>query len=123
MRGTIAIRVQLNHGLLHWTAIGVAQAVNKRTGPTIERLNHDVDRGRGGNKVNVIDPAAAPLGSDEEAAGTPLAAEAVAKAHEEEIVSAPARSERDGGAGPVVVYASLILAIGAVLISGILLVR
>ena len=86
-------------------------------------MRHDIDRGRGGDKVKVIDPAAAPLGSDDEAAGTPPPAEAVAKAHEQEIISAPVRSEREGGAGPVVVYVALILAIGAVLISSMLLFR
>ena len=34
-------------------------------------LRADIDRGRTRDKVNVNDPAAAPLGTDEEAAGTP----------------------------------------------------
>jgi hypothetical protein len=29
--------------------------------PTTAKLKHDIDRGRGGDKIDVIDPAAAPL--------------------------------------------------------------
>jgi hypothetical protein len=36
------------------------------------RLRHDIDSGRTGDKVDWPDPAAAPLGTDEEAAGTPV---------------------------------------------------
>tara|TARA_R110002020_G_scaffold26514_34_gene86067 strand:+ start:6073 stop:6417 length:345 start_codon:yes stop_codon:yes gene_type:complete len=35
------------------------------------RLRDDIDRGAAGDKVAFSDPAAAPLGTDEEAAGTP----------------------------------------------------
>ena len=41
-----------------------------------------IDSGRTGDKVAFPDPAAAPLGSDEEAAGTPVAAHAAAAARE-----------------------------------------
>jgi hypothetical protein len=34
-------------------------------------LKYDIDRGRGGDKVDAFDPAVAPLGTDDEAAGTP----------------------------------------------------
>ena len=37
--------------------------------PTTDRLRHDIDRGRGGDKVDNIDLAAAPLGTNDEAAG------------------------------------------------------
>jgi hypothetical protein len=37
-----------------------------------ERLRHDIDSGRTGDKIDWPDPAAAPLGTDEEAAGTPV---------------------------------------------------
>lgn len=40
-------------------------------GPTMDRLRHEIDRGQMGDKVAARDPAAAPLGTDEEAAGTP----------------------------------------------------
>ncbi len=38
---------------------------------TTDRLRADIDLGRAGSKVPVSDPAAAPLGADDEAAGTP----------------------------------------------------
>jgi hypothetical protein len=39
---------------------------------TIDQLRSDIDHGRTGDKVDFPDPAAAPLGTDEEAAGTPI---------------------------------------------------
>jgi hypothetical protein len=52
------------------------------SGETSDRLRADIDRGRTGDKVAVADPALAPLGTDEEAAGTPPSEAAVAQAHE-----------------------------------------
>ena len=43
----------------------------------MEQLRSDIDRGRTGDKVEASDPAAAPLGTDEEAAGTPLPASVI----------------------------------------------
>lgn len=37
---------------------------------TMEQLRDDIDSGRTGEKVPASDPAAAPLGADDEAAGT-----------------------------------------------------
>ena len=53
-------------------------------GLTTARLRHEIDSGRAGDKIDNCDPAAAPLGTDEEAAGTPPSREAVrvAMAHE-----------------------------------------
>lgn len=44
---------------------------------TVERLRRDIDAGRTGDKIPGSDPAAAPLGTDDEAAGTPAAAAVV----------------------------------------------
>jgi hypothetical protein len=52
---------------------------------TPSRLRDDIDSGRTGDKVPASDPAAAPLGTDEEAAGTPIPPEAVAAAHRYEV--------------------------------------
>lgn len=38
---------------------------------TTDRIRSDIDSGRTGEKVDFPDPAAAPLGSDAEAAGAP----------------------------------------------------
>ena len=53
--------------------------------PTTAQLRHDIDTGRTGEKVAAPDPAAAPLGTDDEAAGTPPSAEAVAMARDAEL--------------------------------------
>lgn len=42
----------------------------------VEQLRDDIDSGRTGDKVPAADPAAAPLGADDEAAGTRTPAEA-----------------------------------------------
>lgn len=47
---------------------------------TTEQLRRDIDSGLSGDKVDGGDPSAAPLGTDEEAAGTPVAPEKVAQA-------------------------------------------
>jgi len=41
----------------------------------VAQIRADIDGGRTGDKVAAIDHAAAPLGTDEEAAGTPVSKE------------------------------------------------
>lgn len=82
-----------------------------RWAPTTATLKHDINRGRGGDKVDVIDPAAAPLGTDDEAAGTPPSPEAVATAHRQEIDSARVSSERKDSDHAVAIYITLIAVI------------
>ena len=64
-------------------------------GPTTAKLRHDIDRGRGGDKVDAIDPAVAPLGTDDEAAGTPPSREAVQIAYNNEIGPTSERTKTD----------------------------
>jgi hypothetical protein len=52
--------------------------------PNVAQLRGDIDAGRTGDKVGGFDPAASPLGTDDEAAGTPPSAEAVALAISQE---------------------------------------
>ena len=54
---------------------------------TSDRLRHDIDSGRSGDKVNFMDPASAPLGTDDEAAGTPPTPEQIRMAREHEILN------------------------------------
>lgn len=54
-----------------------------------DRLRHDIDRGLSGDKVNVEDPAAAPLGTDDEAAGSGPTTEQVRLARRAEIDRRP----------------------------------
>ena len=65
---------------------------------TAQELKGAIDSGRTGDKVAFMDPGAAPLGTDDEAAGTPDTAERVALAMREEIENGfsgdPAAAER-----------------------------
>ena len=63
---------------------------------TTAQLRHDIDSGRTGSKVNYPDPAAAPLGTDDEAAGTPPSSAAVSAARRQEA----ARPETGARANP-----------------------
>jgi hypothetical protein len=56
---------------------------------TPSKLRDRIDRGDAGSKVDALDPAAAPLGTDEEAAGTPVSSEAAASALEHEVERSP----------------------------------
>lgn len=51
---------------------------------TSERLRKEIDSGAGGDKIPFPDPAAVPLGADDEAGGSPPTREqiAMARAHE-----------------------------------------
>jgi hypothetical protein len=51
---------------------------------TVDQLRSDIDAGRTKDKIRASDPAMAPLGADEEAAGTPLSPEAISMAREYE---------------------------------------
>lgn len=57
------------------------------------RLRRAADVGRTDDKVDHPDPAAAPLGTDAEAAGTPPTAEQVRMAEAREVDRAPAAPE------------------------------
>lgn len=58
-------------------------------GDTIDQLRNDIDQGRTGDKVRFPDPAAAPLGTDEEAAGTPIDPQVIAQVRQREAEMAP----------------------------------
>lgn len=68
---------------------------------TADALRHSLDRGRGGDKTDFSDPAAAPLGTDDEAAGFPPTAEQVRMAAASELGPRPdevAQKRRTPGA-------------------------
>ncbi len=58
---------------------------NKDRGAAAERLRADIDAGKTGDKVAASDPAAAPLGTDEEAGGMTTPDEALEKARRAEV--------------------------------------
>ena len=63
------------------------------------RLREDIDRGRTGDKVDWPDPSAAPLGTDEEAAGTPLRSDTVEWARQAENARLAVGPQRGRGLG------------------------
>ncbi|WP_102108276.1 hypothetical protein [Oceaniglobus roseus] len=59
----------------------MASSSDDGSGPArAAQLRERIDRGGAGDKVSVSDPAAAPLGTDDEAAGTPPTMEQVERA-------------------------------------------
>ncbi|HEU5276406.1 MAG TPA: hypothetical protein VFU97_22320 [Xanthobacteraceae bacterium] len=90
---------------------------------TPEQLRSDIDSGRTGDKVAFPDPAAAPLGTDEEAAGTPVSPHAAALARRLETArphrKPPGpRAERAGYAWTMV---GLIAAVAAAIVGAMVL--
>lgn len=60
---------------------------------TPSRLRHDIDTGKGRDKIAYPDPAAAPLGTDDEAAGTPVTGMQTQLAHQNEICDRAGRDD------------------------------
>jgi hypothetical protein len=52
---------------------------------TTDRLRHDIDRGATSDKMPFPDPAASPLGTDDEAGGTPPSHERIELARRQEL--------------------------------------
>jgi hypothetical protein len=65
----------------------------RRNRPNAEQLRHSIDRGRTRDKLPMHDPAAAPLGTDEEAGGTPPTPEQVAAAAQLEMAQRVLRGD------------------------------
>lgn len=61
-----------------------------RRGATVEQLRAVIDRGETGEKTPFSDPATAPLGTDDEAAGTRHDPHVTAQMIETEVEKAPA---------------------------------
>jgi len=84
---------------------------------TISQLRADIDAGRTGDKVDWPDPAAVPLGTDDEAAGTPADPWAVEVAPSE--VSRPSKSISYRGVGAAWLLIAFAAALGAGLVAWI----
>lgn len=97
--------------------------------PTTAQLRDDIDSGRTGDKVGASDPAAAPLGTDEEAAGTPLSPADIEAARQAEARPAADRpamsadatkaSERSGGRWVVLTITAVVVVAAILMFSGI----
>ena len=88
--------------------------------PTSDRLRRDIDSSRAGDKVDFPDPAAAPLGADDEAAGRPPSAAERKLAVRQESHTAPApRGKSIWPLFMVVVVALIVVAaLAALLLAG-----
>lgn len=93
-----------------------------RGGSTTSQLRHDIDTGLTGDKVAETDPAAAPLGTDDEAAGRPPSPAAVRLARAQENVAGKpgvVRTPESGASGPApVIWFWVAVAVFAVVILG-----
>ena len=98
--------------------------------PTSAQLKGDIDSGQTGDKNPVFDPGLAPLGTDDEAAGTPPSAARIALARRYERLerwigrsrsaSSSAHNNQDGVALGFLAFAATV---GVVLVTGIWLIR
>jgi hypothetical protein len=82
--------------------------------PTVDQLRADINRWRTGGEVPILDPAVAPLDTDDEAAGTPPSPEAVAMARAAETGTPHRPAERGLGSvwiliGFIIMLATAIL--------------
>ena len=100
-----------------------AQPDAGRKGPTIAQLKADIDSGRTGEKVALLDPGLSPLGTDDEAAGRSPSPERIAMAREYETRERwvdgkpknPALNPRYGWAAPA--FIGFIVLVGAVFVA------
>lgn len=86
-------------------------ANEKRSPPTADSLRQAIDSGRTGEKADWPDPAAAPLGTDDEAAGNPPSRQELGM----ETLETPIQTRLNGSLMAAALYASIALAILIVL--------
>ena len=82
---------------------------------TVEQLRADIDSGRTGDKVSGSDPAMAPLGTDDEAAGTPPSPAAIAMTRRIEN-SRPSNPEPRIGLGHAWILITIIIALAVAIV-------
>ena len=93
--------------------------------PTSAMLKADIDSGRTGDKVGVLDPGLSSLGTDDEAAGRPPSPFRIALARYQETFERWTRGGRStsgaaqGQDGTLTVFVGSIVTIGVVLLIGI----
>jgi hypothetical protein len=95
--------------------------------PTTAALKAEIDSGRTGDKNPAHDPGLSPLGTDDEAAGAPPSSFRIALARKAEVVQrwtargTPASNNQSDGFPRL--FVGLIIAIGAIILAGVLAVR
>ncbi len=92
-----------------------------RSHATTDQLRAEIDRGATGSKVPASDPATAPLGTDEEAAGVPPSGGAVDEAIRAETSGATSPPPRQRGLGAAWILAGIILVLGIAMLAATLL--
>jgi hypothetical protein len=93
-----------------------------RRGATCDQLRNDIDSGRSGDKVRFRDPATAPLGTDEEAAGTPVDPHVVAETRRRERRMQPPTDARRSATGEwsgVLLWIGMVLGVAAGIAAGL----
>jgi hypothetical protein len=75
----------------HREAAGKRQKPGRPEPAQTDRLRADIDRGRTGDKVPASDPSAAPLGTDDEAGGTPADVARTRLAAQQRVAGEPPR--------------------------------
>ena len=95
--------------------------------PTTAQLKADIDSGATGDKTEVFDPGLSPLGTDEEAAGTPPTTARTKPARLQETVERWRRTGRKTSAahnkddsGALLTFVVLTAAIAVVMLGGIM---
>jgi len=87
--------------------------MTNNTHETIERQRADIDHGRG-DAVPAADPASAPLGTDDEAAGFPLGGERIATTWLLEQSGPRSPPEPDNGLGHAWIIVGVVLLMAAI---------
>jgi hypothetical protein len=82
-------------------------------GNTAAQLRDDIDSGRTGEKIDWPDPAAAPLGTDEEASGTPPHRRTVEAARRSESAAPVKSTENRGHAHAAWVQVAIVVILAA----------
>jgi hypothetical protein len=91
---------------------------------TTEQLRIAIDQGHAGDKVDAGDPAAAPLGTDDEAGGTPNTPAQVRLAAAQEVRARPDKDrQRNSGIGHAWWLIGFILVAGLVIIASMFWIR
>ncbi|PVH27452.1 hypothetical protein DDE20_17690 [Pararhodobacter oceanensis] len=107
---------------------------DKPTAKTTAQLREEIDHGNAGDKVAFPDPAAAPLGTDAEAAGAPPTGDEIRTAFHREVIERPtppagvaapeasnptASAQRTRGI-PIVIAVLVVVALAAFVLAAIL---
>jgi hypothetical protein len=110
---------------------GSASRRRQQDAPTTAQLKDAIDRGRTGDKVDWREPGAAPLGTDDEAAGTPPSPDRIRMALAQEVngrraahLPSTARGERSSprralGGDPRIYYWAVALLAIAIFVIGV----